>query len=101
MADACSTYEAFIAMARRWVQEHRLPDADPLVEIRPTTDLFETGILDSLAFVELVSFLEERTGCVPDLASLTSDVFATLAGLSTAFGFADSGPRAVNTATLC
>jgi acyl carrier protein len=84
------TYDAFVATALRWVTGHRLPNADPLDRIEATTDLFATGILDSLAFTELVCFLEECFGRAPDLLSLEPDVFATVSGLSGAFGLAET-----------
>lgn len=85
MTDRGVTASELVAIALEWVNAHRLPDADPSLTILPTTDLFETGVLDSFAFVELVAFLEARAGRSPDLLALEPEVFATLDGLCGAF----------------
>jgi acyl carrier protein len=80
-----------IAIATEWVRANRMPDADPSLEVTPSTDLLSSGLLDSLAFVDLVAFLEERTGRTIDLAELDPAVFSNLAGLCGAF--AEGSPR--------
>lgn len=60
------------AIARLFVErlEVEVPAAD--------TDLFETGILDSLRFVELLAVLEESFGMRVSVEELEIDDFRTL-----------------------
>jgi acyl carrier protein len=45
-------------------------------------NLIEAGILDSMMFVDLVVFIEERFGVVAALEDLEIDNFATVAGMA-------------------
>lgn len=45
-------------------------------------NLIEDGILDSMMFVDLVVFIEERFGVVAELDDLEIDNFATVAGMA-------------------
>ncbi|UCC25456.1 MAG: acyl carrier protein [Gemmatimonadales bacterium] len=47
----------------------------------PATDLFETGLLDSLAFVELVAALEEEFDTKIDLLEVDLEDFQTLGAI--------------------
>lgn len=42
------------------------------------TDLFETGILDSMTFVQLMLHLEEHLGCVVSLDQLEPENFRSI-----------------------
>jgi acyl carrier protein len=44
--------------------------------------LIESGILDSMMFVDLIVFIEERFGVVAELDDLEIDHFATVAGMA-------------------
>jgi D-alanine--poly(phosphoribitol) ligase subunit 2 len=48
----------------------------------PDTDLFETGILDSLRFVELLATLEESFGVQVSVEELEIDDFRSLARIA-------------------
>ena len=50
----------------------------------PSADanLIEEGVLDSMMFVDLVVFIEERFGVVAALDDLEIDNFATVAGMA-------------------
>jgi D-alanine--poly(phosphoribitol) ligase subunit 2 len=45
----------------------------------PDTDLFDTGVLDSLAFVELLLHLEREFGVTTSIDDLEIDNFRTIA----------------------
>ena len=64
-----------------WVKEKGQELHTSSVDVTPDTDLLATGILDSLGFVELIVFLEERTGGQVDLINIDPDEFTTLRGL--------------------
>jgi acyl carrier protein len=51
--------EDIIRTVKEFILERFLPGEDPSA-LTPTTPLMSSGILDSLATLELVSFLEER-----------------------------------------
>lgn len=48
----------------------------------PDTDLFETGVLDSLSFVTLLAHLEEEFGLTTSLDDLEFDNFRTIARIA-------------------
>src|SRR5262245_27251101 len=75
------TIEKTIQIARNWIVEHS-PDANiKQVTITSTTHLLESGILDSIGLVDLLTFLEQTTGNQIDLHELEPKDFATLDGL--------------------
>ena len=49
--------------------------------IEAHTDLFETGILDSFGFVELVGFLEKETGHSVTEEDMEDPRFTTVSGI--------------------
>jgi acyl carrier protein len=51
----------------------------PVIEV--DTDLFETGILDSFGFVELIGFLEKETGRSVTEEEMDDPRFTTVAGI--------------------
>jgi D-alanine--poly(phosphoribitol) ligase subunit 2 len=51
----------------------------PVIEV--DTDLFETGILDSFGFVELLGFLEKETGQSVTEEEMDDPRFTTVAGI--------------------
>lgn len=50
-----------IPTVKGFILDRFLPGEDPQL-LTPTTELIRSGILDSLATLELVTFLEERFG---------------------------------------
>jgi acyl carrier protein len=46
--------------------------------VSPTTDLLETGLLDSMGMVELLFNLEQRFGFSPDFAALDLENFRSI-----------------------
>jgi acyl carrier protein len=56
------------------------------VQVEPTTHLFETKILDSVQFLELMSFLQSDLGVeVPD-SKLSTEFFQTARKIAENFG---------------
>jgi methoxymalonate biosynthesis acyl carrier protein len=51
------------------------------VEVLPETDLLETGMIDSVALVDLLVRIEERFGVRVDLENLQVDQFRSVAGI--------------------
>jgi acyl carrier protein len=60
---------------------------------QPSADanLIESGVLDSMMFVDLIVFIEERFGVVAELDDLEIDNFATVASMAR-FVIARLGP---------
>jgi acyl carrier protein len=75
------TEEELIGLVIQWVRENS-PKADRVdVLITPDTNLFESGLLDSLGFVDLITFIEKHEGCQVDLADADPGEFAILKGI--------------------
>jgi D-alanine--poly(phosphoribitol) ligase subunit 2 len=55
----------------------------------PDTDLFETGILDSLAFVDLALHLEQKFGVKMAIESMELDHFRSIARIAQFVGNQD------------
>jgi len=51
-------------------------------DVRDDTDLFETGLIDSYGFIELVKFLEQTYGVELSVDDLASTDMATLEGIT-------------------
>ena len=66
-----------------WLAEHNRNADFASAKIEPTTNLLEEGILDSLAFIDLLAFLEQQTGQSVDLSELEPEEFSTVQGLCT------------------
>jgi acyl carrier protein len=72
-----------------WVRTHSLESEWDRDALDPSTDLIASGILDSVGFLDLLSFLEELTGCEVDLSDIDPTDFTTAGGLA-AFALRDS-----------
>lgn len=57
-----------------------------------STDLFETGALDSMAFVELLSILETEFGITVGLDDLEMDRFRSIASIAAFVSGRNGGP---------
>jgi len=73
MSDVASTVKAYIL-------ENFLPGEDPQA-LGPTTPLITSGILDSLATLDLVAFLETRYGLEFEAAEVDGSRLGTLADI--------------------
>jgi acyl carrier protein len=54
-----------------------IPDESPEV-LTPETPLFDAGILDSVAALDLIEFIEERFGVALEAHELSVETFGTL-----------------------
>ncbi len=66
----------------RWVRKNAQTNGNGQVELTGHTNLLETGLLDSIGFVELIVFMEGQTGCNIDLTDVDPSEFTTAEGLS-------------------
>ncbi len=74
------TEAELMASLKDWVRQHsRLPEAKRR-EIADDTDLLASGLLDSLGFVELLVWAEERTGHTMDLEDADPEAFTRVNG---------------------
>lgn len=64
-----------------WVRTHSLEPAAVPTQLEVDTDLLATGLLDSVAFVELLAALEHRVGAPIDLSDVDPAEFTTVRGL--------------------
>lgn len=74
------TENEFVALAVDWIRGNS-PKAEGGVEITPRTDLLKTGLLDSIAFANLIVHIQEETGLEIDLVEIDPEDFTRLGGL--------------------
>ncbi len=65
----------------QWVSENRTSGSGGSVPITPGTDLLAAGLIDSLGFVDLITFIESHEGCKIDLTDADPSEFAIVEGL--------------------
>jgi acyl carrier protein len=63
-------------------QRFLLAGISPAEEIDDSFDLFESGVLDSLGFVELLVALEDRLGITLDTSSLSTSEISNFSAFS-------------------
>lgn len=64
-----------------WVQQNASIKRQAGITITPNTDLIAAGLIDSLAFVDLITFIESHNGCRVDLVDTDPSEFAVIRGL--------------------
>jgi acyl carrier protein len=64
------------------VRKNAQTNGNGQVELTRHTNLIESGLLDSIGFVELIVFMEGQTGCNIDLTDVDPSEFSTVGGLS-------------------
>jgi acyl carrier protein len=69
------------AAVKQFIMTEFLPGEDP-AELTPDTPLITGGVLDSLATMKLVSFLEERYGITFQAHEVDSEHLDTLASIA-------------------
>lgn len=72
---------ALVDLVIGWVKENKLHGSSHGVEISADTNLLESGLLDSFAFVDLLLFLENRIGEKIDLLDVEPEQFTVVKGL--------------------
>ena len=75
MTDRQGFYDAFVERLREIKPYPGMPDP------RPTTHLWNSGYLDSLAMLAIVSFLEDLSGHELDLSGDFLRAFTTMEGI--------------------
>lgn len=70
-----------VAQVLSWVKQNNRSPEETDGEIDKDTDLLAAGVLDSIAFIELITFIESETGYQIDIAEADPEDFATVAGL--------------------
>lgn len=73
--------EELMTKVTGWVAEKSREIDDLDVAIEPDTNLLESGLLDSLGFIELVVFIEATTGNNVDLMGIEPESFTNIRGL--------------------
>jgi acyl carrier protein len=64
-----------------WVRKNGQRNANGDVEITASTNLMESGLLDSFGFIELILFIESQSCCKVDLMDVDPSEFSVLRGL--------------------
>ncbi len=76
------TEDQFYDQLRGFLRERR-PDLDGVID--PTTQLWESGYLDSFGLIETLSLLEEWTGQAVEVGADDLPSFFTMKGIFQAF----------------
>lgn len=64
-----------------WVRTHSL-EPESVSQLTDETDVLAAGMLDSLAFIQLLAALEQELGTPVDLSEADPSEFTTVRGLS-------------------
>jgi acyl carrier protein len=65
----------------QWVSQNRVSGSAENVPITPGTNLLAAGLIDSLGFVDLITYIESHEGCQVDLIDADPSEFAIVEGL--------------------
>ncbi len=74
--------DQIIQTVRQYLLQTHLPGEDP-ANLAPTTELLASGILDSLATLELVSFLENQFAITLEAHEVDAANLGTLSAIAT------------------
>ena len=74
------TQEQLLQLLIDWIKSNKRTSNH--ADISPDTELLESGILDSFAFLDLILDVESKTGLQIDLADADPGEFAIVRGLS-------------------
>ncbi|MDZ4863068.1 MAG: acyl carrier protein [Gemmatimonadota bacterium] len=74
--------DQIIQSVRQYLLQTHLPGEDP-ANLTPTTELLSSGILDSLATLELVSFLEKQFAITLEAHEVDASNLGTLSAIAT------------------
>ena len=74
--------DQIIQAVRQYLLQTHLPGEDP-ANLTPTTELLASGILDSLATLELVSFLEKQFAITLEAHEVDATNLGTLSAIAT------------------
>ncbi len=72
---------ALVEAVIRWLYENAETNGSVKAEITPDTDLIATGVLTSRGIIELLLFIEDRTGCRIDLTDVEPSEFSVVGSL--------------------
>ncbi len=73
------TQEQLLQLLVDWITANKRTSNE--VPISPDTELLASGILDSFGFLDLIVYLESKTGLQIDLADADPNEFAIVRGL--------------------
>jgi len=65
---------------RQWIRQNHQSTAADTLDLSDGTDLIASGLLDSMAFVELIVFVEALTNAKVDLSDIDPVEFTTVRG---------------------
>lgn len=75
------TQAELIQRVLNWVRKNNLNNGNSKVELTEETNLLETGLLDSLEFVNLILFIETECGCKVNLNDVEPEQFTVVKSL--------------------
>jgi len=75
------TESDLVDLVIQWIKEYKNDDGLEDRPITAETDLIGTGLLDSYGMIDLLMFVETRTGCRIDLADVDPTEFSVVRGV--------------------
>jgi len=69
-------------LIREWVAANHRKEKSGKIELAEDADLMDTGVLDSMGFIELLAYVESITRARIDLSDLDPKDFTSIEGLS-------------------
>jgi len=72
---------ALVEVVINWLRENAQANGSDKAEITPDTDLITSGVLTSFGIIELLLFIEDRTGCRIDLTDVEPTEFSVVESL--------------------
>ena len=73
--------DALLALAIEWILANSVNARNEPEKVTADVNFLEEGILDSLGFVDLLTFLESKTGKEIDLMEVDEDDLSSLRGM--------------------
>jgi acyl carrier protein len=64
-----------------WVRRRCEQDGNLSWALNPETDLIEDALLDSISFIELLAFVESRTGISIEIEQIAQEDLTSVAGI--------------------
>lgn len=68
-------------MVKEWIRQHAEAEASDVAPIDDDVNLLDTGVLDSMGFIELLGYIQTITGRKIDLLELDPSAYTSLRGL--------------------
>lgn len=84
--------DELLGQIRQWISQNHQSTAADTLDLSDGTDLIASGLLDSMAFIELIVFVETLTEAKIDLSDIDPAEFTTIRGFCKSVLHNGTGP---------